>query len=103
MVALYKLPCSKLGKVIRQTWARRNGHSITAPGATVRRASANTPKKWRPQRRSLVARRRRSEADARQDNSARRSPNDYCGVVLDLESLRIGRVNRCQNALSNGA
>ena len=49
-----------------------------------------------------VDRRRSSEADARYDNSARHSPNDYGGVVLDLESLRSGRAD-CQDALSDGA
>src|SRR5438309_11728058 len=33
-------------------WPMRNGRSITAPGATVKRASANTPQKWKPRRRS---------------------------------------------------
>src|SRR5437899_8117701 len=35
---------------------RRNRHSITAPGAIARRASVNTPQKWKPRRPSHDAR-----------------------------------------------
>src|SRR5919201_4622548 len=50
MAARYKRQCSKLGRATRQTSRRRNAHSIIVPGATAKRGSANTPKKWKLRR-----------------------------------------------------
>src|SRR6266496_6439861 len=44
-------PVLKPGKVIRRTWPTRNRRSITAPCAIAKRASANTPKKWKRRKR----------------------------------------------------
>src|SRR5678815_4831679 len=50
MDAPCKLRSSKLGKGTQQTSVRLKRHSITVRGATAKRGSANTPKKWKPRR-----------------------------------------------------
>src|SRR5215472_7005932 len=50
MGAPCKLRSSKLGKATQQTLALLRRHSITVPGATAKRGSANTPKRWKPRR-----------------------------------------------------
>src|SRR4029077_9478145 len=50
MGAPCKLRSSKLGKGTQQTSMLLKRHSITVHGATARRGSANTPKRWKPRR-----------------------------------------------------
>src|ERR1043166_8506385 len=58
MDAPCKLRSSKPGKARQQTSVLRRRHSITVRGATVKRGSANTPKKWKPRRPRKVWRRK---------------------------------------------
>src|SRR5438034_2506585 len=50
MGAHCKLRSSKLGKGTQQTSVLLKRHSITVRGATAKRGSANTPKRWKPRR-----------------------------------------------------
>src|SRR5207248_3885123 len=50
MGAPCKLRSSKPGKGTQQTSALLKRHSITVHGATAKRGSANTPKRWKPRR-----------------------------------------------------
>src|SRR5438876_1005959 len=50
MGAPCKLRCLKLGRVTQQTSLLLKRHSITVRGATAKRASANTPKRWKPRK-----------------------------------------------------
>src|SRR5215216_5653455 len=50
MGAPCKLRCLKPGKGTQQTSVRLKRHSITVHGATAKRGSANTPKRWKPRR-----------------------------------------------------
>src|SRR5437870_8499189 len=63
MVARYKPQCSKPGKVIRRTWPTRNERSITAPCATAKHGSVNTPKIWKPPRQPHKRRKRLNVLD----------------------------------------
>src|SRR3954462_12030684 len=50
MAARCKLRSSKPGKATRQMSVRLKPRSIIAHGATAKRDSANTPKRWKPRR-----------------------------------------------------
>src|SRR5262245_20547877 len=50
MGALCKLQFSKPGKGTQQTSLLLKPHSIIVPGATAKRGSANTRKRWKPRR-----------------------------------------------------
>src|SRR5216110_2910643 len=50
MGAPCKLRSSKLGKGTQQTSVLLKRHSITVRGATAKRDSANTPKRWKPRK-----------------------------------------------------
>src|SRR5437867_10749306 len=50
MDAPCKLRSSKPGKGTQRMLVLLRRHSITARGATAKRASANTPKKWKPRK-----------------------------------------------------
>src|SRR5215468_33798 len=50
MGAPCKHRCLKLGKATRRTSVLLKRHSIIVRGATARRGSANTPKRWKPRR-----------------------------------------------------
>src|SRR6266567_3936406 len=76
MVALYKLPCSRPGKVSPRTWPTRNGHSITAPCATAKPASESTPRKWKPRR---------------LQHDARRPSHKWAALVATALCRRVGR------------
>src|SRR5436189_4748517 len=54
MDAPCKLRSSKPGKGTQQTSVLLKRHSITVRGATAKRDSANTPKRWKPRRRHDV-------------------------------------------------
>src|SRR5882757_7080400 len=54
MGAPCKLQSSKPGKGTQQTSVLLKRHSITVHGATAKRGSANTPKRWKPRRRHNV-------------------------------------------------
>src|SRR6266700_301706 len=54
MDAPCKLRSSKLGKGTQQTSVLLKRHSITVRGATAKRGSANTPKRWKPRKRHNV-------------------------------------------------
>src|SRR6266403_979298 len=58
MDAPCKLRSSKPGKGTQRMLVLLRRHSITARGATVKRASANTPKKWKPRKPHRVWRRK---------------------------------------------
>src|ERR1700758_5341129 len=82
MDARCKLQSSKLGKGTQQTSVLLKRHSITAPGATAKRGSANIPKKWKLRRRHNVWRsnhapmfvRHAGPGDACQDAGTIRAP-----------------------------
>src|SRR6266566_3130272 len=50
MDAPCKLRSSKLGKGTQQTSVLLKRHSIIVRGATAKRGSANTPKRWKPRK-----------------------------------------------------
>src|SRR4030095_8801265 len=70
MGAPCKLRSSKLGKGTQQTSMRLKRHSITVRGATAKRGSANTPKKWKLRKPHDCSRRKHAPPFVRRNRSA---------------------------------